>query len=95
MIPCCSVLEVGVKSRAFVWKSLEVKEREWKQELIEMFHMNEAYQKYWDKVCYVIWIVCFCRFAFLGSSLTSKRPNRIRNSNKHVKANTECHRLLE
>lgn len=57
---CCSVLGDCIRIRAFIWKSLEVKKREWKQELIEVFHINEEYQKYWDKVCYVFLTVCFC-----------------------------------
>ena len=57
-------MRADVKIRAFVWGTLDEKKREWKQELMDVFQIDEQFQKYWDKVCIDLLNVCFCDCLF-------------------------------
>ena len=52
-------MRADIKTRAFVWGALDEKKREWKQELMDVFQIDEKYQKYWDKVYNAVSGVCF------------------------------------
>ena len=48
------------KRRRGIEKGFTRASQSWKQELMEVFQIDEQFQKYWDKVCIDLLNVCFC-----------------------------------